>query len=431
MRFIHAADIHLGYLQYGERERYNDFGHAWGHLVDETLRQRADCLVLAGDLFHKRSIEPRTLLQAAVHLQRLHDAGIPVVAVEGNHDRPYPPGGFSWLDYLAESGLLVLLSPEYGAEQHIEVLPWDADKHYGAYIDIGAVRFYGCKYYGASTPRVVDDLAQHLAEQPEASRAPYTVLLLHAGLPDVIDQYVSPLSLEQLDALKPHVDYVALGHIHRPFARDNWVFNPGSLETNGLNEAAWTDRGYLLVEVDEAPGDDGRVHHRVTQIPTPRREFVRLSFDVDAYATPDALASALDDYLGQMRRADDDRRPVVELRLKGVLRFDRSGLDARALHNLALERLNPLVLELRDTTTANEMDIRVDEAASRADIERQVVHDLLEREERLREDSERWTSLALGLKSLAGSESGSELVTETIAALSAFTEELDGADQAD
>ena len=37
MRFMHIADIHLGYQQYNSRERFDDFSRVFLHLVEQAL----------------------------------------------------------------------------------------------------------------------------------------------------------------------------------------------------------------------------------------------------------------------------------------------------------------------------------------------------------------------------------------------------------
>ena len=84
-QFVHFSDAHLGFQQYDCRERFNDFGRAFLHVVDDAIQRPADFVLFAGDLFHKRSVDPLTLEQAIEGLGKLRRAGIPVVAVEGNH----------------------------------------------------------------------------------------------------------------------------------------------------------------------------------------------------------------------------------------------------------------------------------------------------------------------------------------------------------
>ena len=80
-RFLHLADCHLGKWQYNHRERYNDFGRAFFHILDEAIRQQVDFVILAGDLFEKRSIDALTLNQAMRGLEKLKARNIPCLAI--------------------------------------------------------------------------------------------------------------------------------------------------------------------------------------------------------------------------------------------------------------------------------------------------------------------------------------------------------------
>ena len=63
IRFLHCADIHLGYLQYNEKERFNDFGRALMAVVDKAVGKqtgfdpqitgKVDFVILAGDHIYK------------------------------------------------------------------------------------------------------------------------------------------------------------------------------------------------------------------------------------------------------------------------------------------------------------------------------------------------------------------------------------------
>ena len=76
-RFVHLADVHLGYRQYGLVERARDFARAFTSVIDYCVTQRPDFVVIAGDLFDTKSIEPQTYADADAALARLADADIP------------------------------------------------------------------------------------------------------------------------------------------------------------------------------------------------------------------------------------------------------------------------------------------------------------------------------------------------------------------
>src|SRR5579884_3271439 len=142
--FIHVADTHLGYEQYGVRERFNDFSRAFWDITDDAIQRSVDFVVIASDLFNKRAIDALTLIHAINGLNKLKERGIPVIAIEGNHDRSFYRDGTSWLQFLCYQGYITLLAPlmQDGAPV---LAPWQSDNMIGAYIDLlgGRLRVYG------------------------------------------------------------------------------------------------------------------------------------------------------------------------------------------------------------------------------------------------------------------------------------------------
>ena len=163
-KFLHAADIHLGYQQYGLAERYDDFTEGFQWIIETALRERVAFLLIAGDLFEKRTLDPRTLLIAVKEFQRLKEAGIPVVAIEGNHERTYGEN-LSWLEFLNKSELLYLLDCSRRADGWAPQ-PWDDIERTGGYVDIGGARIYGLRYQGAQTGAALDAIGGAIAAAP-------------------------------------------------------------------------------------------------------------------------------------------------------------------------------------------------------------------------------------------------------------------------
>ena len=48
MQFMHVADVHLGYQQYGSKERFNDFSRVFLHIVDQAVERQVDFVLLDG-----------------------------------------------------------------------------------------------------------------------------------------------------------------------------------------------------------------------------------------------------------------------------------------------------------------------------------------------------------------------------------------------
>ncbi len=264
VRFAHIADVHLGYKQYGCEERAVDFAQAFLGAIKLSIERNVDFILIAGDLFHRKSeMDPLTLTQAIKVLEKAKKAKVPVIAVEGNHDSAYFRETFSWLDYLAREGLLVNLKPSF--DDGIVVEEWNGES--GAYIDLDVkgvpVRVYGMKYYGSMTERVLEMYTKEVRKVDGL-----TIFMAHAGIEGYVNVHgcVPSSRFHKLKA-----DYIALGHIHRSFVEGR-IHNPGSLEVCDVTELGF-DRGVFVVDWEE-----GEVKARLEKVPG--RDFVALSVEL-------------------------------------------------------------------------------------------------------------------------------------------------------
>jgi len=408
MRFMHVADIHLGYQQYGSKERFDDFSRVFLHIVEQAVDQQVDFFLLAGDLFEKRTVDPLAMRVAIEGLRILRQAGIPVVAVEGNHEKAHYRDRYSWLDFLDGLGYLYLLNPRF-ENGHAILEPYGDTG--GAYVDLpGGVRVYGIKYYGASTSRVLRLFADALSAMDHGD-VEFAILVAHAGLEGQLPRYSGTLTYNDLAPLKQHIDYLALGHIHKPYAVDGWIYNPGSPETWSIEEVAWPERGCYVVDVQ--PG--GHPSHRAELIVPPRRPFHRLRLEVDALTGPNGVYDAVRKLIRRKDgEIDRDPAPVVELTLGGVLPFNRFDLDLEYVKRLVDQAWSPLVTRVQNRTTPAEFEIAVDTEASRPELERAIVRELLERDARFRPAAGDWTQVALDVKRLALEGSPPEAVIDAL-----------------
>ncbi len=240
IKFAHMADIHLGYKQYGSDERAIDFAQAFMKAIKKAVAEKVDFIIIAGDLFHKKSeMDPLTLTQAIKVLEVAKKEKIPVIAVEGNHDSAYFKETFSWLDYLSQQGLIVNLKPRF--EEDIVVEEWDGKS--GAYIDLDiGVRIYGMKYYGSMTEKVLDMYSKKIKRLKNG----LTIFTAHAGVEGYVKIYgcIPSTRFHKINA-----DYIALGHIHKSFVEGK-IHNPGSLEVCDITELKFK-RGFFIVEWDK------------------------------------------------------------------------------------------------------------------------------------------------------------------------------------
>jgi exonuclease SbcD len=406
MRFMHIADIHLGYQQYGSKQRFDDFSRVFLHLIQQAIDREIDFLLVAGDLFEKRTVDPLAMRVAVEGFRSLREAGIPVLAVEGNHERPHYRDQYSWVDFLDGLGYLQLLNPRFEKGRAI-LEPYGEEG--GAFLDLpGGVRVYGLKYYGASTGTVFGLFAEALADMDHGD-AQFNILMAHAGLEGQLPRYSGTLTHNVLAPLREQIDYLALGHIHKPYTVEGWIYNPGSAETWSIEETAWPERGYFLVEVQPRNNSS----HQARLVPTPRRPFHRSRLEVDALTEPNALYDAVRKLLQREgSRVPREPAPVVELTLSGILPFNRFDLDLDFVKSLIEEAWSPLVTRVRNMTMPADFEVAVDVEASRPELERAIVRELLERDARYRPAAEEWTQVALDMKRLVMEGSTSKTVID-------------------
>ncbi|HXR64406.1 MAG TPA: metallophosphoesterase [Ktedonobacteraceae bacterium] len=407
--FIHIADTHLGNEQYGVRERFNDFSRAFWDIMHEATERKVTCVVIAGDLFNKRAIDALTLLHAIEGLKGLKSLGIPVIAIEGNHDRSYYREGTSWLQFLCHQGYLTLLDPRMIDGAPVLEL-WNADTMKGTYIDLlnGKLRVYGLKWQGAATAHSLEGLTKALEEAREEEQAAgveYRLLMMHTGVDGIVPRLAGLPTQSQFEPLKKLIDYLALGHVHKPFEIGDWIYNPGSTETCGAEEAAWEDRGYYYVEIDtELPEQ----HHRATHLVSKRRPFVRHELRVDGLNEPDEVYALLEAYCQREgpRHQNDHDMPVVQIQLIGTLAFDASSLDIPYMEERVNTHFAPLYVRIDNNTNDRDYlpensDLDGRDRSTWHELERHIFEDLVGRDSRYLPAREQWGNVLAQLKEMA------------------------------
>ncbi|EMA61164.1 DNA double-strand break repair protein Mre11 [Halorubrum lipolyticum] len=247
-RVIHTGDTHVGYAQYHSPVRRRDFLDAFAAVIDDAIEGEVDAVVHAGDLFHDRRPELDDLMGTITVLRRLDDAGIPFLAVVGNHESTR---GGQWLDLFERLGLATRLGD-------------------GPTV-VGDTAFYGLDHVPVSRR---DDLDYAFDDHD----AEYAALVAHGlfepfGYADWDTEEVLAESTVAFDAM-------LLGDNHTPDVAEvdgTWVTYPGSTERASASERE--GRGYNLVTFDaDAAGGDDRVEIRRRALDT--RPFVFVEADL-------------------------------------------------------------------------------------------------------------------------------------------------------
>jgi DNA repair protein SbcD/Mre11 len=398
-KFLHIADIHLGIRRYRSEDRARDFFLAWRDCIEKyALAEKVSFVLIAGDLFDLRKVEPQAMNQAMFCLKKLQAAAIPVVVIEGNHDSHESTNKFSWLRSLAQWGFIKLLEPVHD-ETGLRLNLWDENLHTGSYIDIDGVRIFGSIWYGSTISQALPALIDEITQLHDQRM--FNIMMLHTDVEGQLNRPIPALPIAKISELKSIIDYLALGHTHKNFEIDGWVYNPGSLEACNVDEYA-NVRGAYLVEIEQGK------HQARLMRDYHQRPVIRLSFDVSGCLTPEGLHEALFSKLrGDLKPYDANEtaspQPVLELTMRGHLGFKNSLLEINRIRDEIKEEFNPMLAMVRNQTVPVEYAVAagLSEHISRGERERRVIEDLISRDTRFRHQAVILAGLILEAKRLA------------------------------
>ncbi len=342
MRFIHTSDIHLGKTYRnspGEAERYADFFDCLAAIVADAVREGVDFVLIGGDLFHVGQILPKTFAKTIETLQPLKDAGIPCIAIEGNHDWIHRRDSISWMEALSQMGYIRLLRPARTEEGGYRFEPFDEETGMGGHVIIGDLNIYGLGYIGAQA-------GSHVERICDAVTSENNLLLFHVGIWKYSPVEIGNMKLEEAHPLADKFGYVALGHGHEPYVIETpegkaYAWNPGAPERVNFGEERY-DKGYCFVTLE---GREFKVERR----PTNPRPMLVETIDLEGLESADAAFEQLRvQFAEKMAPRTDERAPLIELKLVGRVGFHPFELGRERLRALLDEIAAPLHVEIKN-----------------------------------------------------------------------------------
>ncbi len=353
VKLLHTADIHLGVKTYGRRDpetglntRLLDVQRSLEAVVQRALDDRVDAFVFCGDAYHTADPTPTQQTLFAECLQPLAAADIPMVFIIGNHDHPVTYGRASSLDifeyvtgevhcYRRPAAEVQVIDTKSGPLQLIP-LPWPIrsqilTKEEYRSMAPDELRDFIEEKYVTYVQRRTDDIASGtVVERSDGATHPLspdvpTVLAGHVTLQGAElagSERTTLISSEpkftvgQL-AVSP-IDYVALGHVHRPQNRNPEGHPPvvyaGSIERVTFNERD-EQKGAYRVDIDAETDPTTRL----TFVETPARPFTAIHVDARKEEEPtarilEAIAQTeVDDAVVRVRyHVDEKQLALVE-----------------------------------------------------------------------------------------------------------------------
>lgn len=290
IKLIHTADVHLdsplrslALRDPDLREKVQGASRdAFRRIVEQAMEHSVAAVLIAGDLFDGAARSAKTAAFLLVELNRLHQAGIRVFYIKGNHDAENPLTGETTLpdNVHVFDGL--------GGMEQLE----------GTDIWIHGVSFTGKQAESSLLSKFSTPVADAI-----------NIGLLHTSLNGSASHDVyAPCTVQELIATG--FDYWALGHIHKRQVHSDtpWIVMPGIPQGRDIGEPG--PQSATLITIDE-----GTI--TTSEFPTSSIEFTSLVLDVSTLQDPMGLQTLAQEALQKLLDSLQSADAVVRVRLEG------------------------------------------------------------------------------------------------------------------
>lgn len=270
MKLLHFADAHIDMANYGRHDpetglplRVLDFLKSLDTIVDAAISEKVDMVIFAGDAYKDRSPAPTFQREWGKRIIRLSQAKIPTLLLVGNHDLSPAAGrahAIQEFDTLQVPFVKVLQKPEFlkpddlwGVPVQVIAMPWITRSGFMASMESSAA---DAKELFSNIESRISGLVEEWIADADSNLP--LILTAHASVEGATfgaermvmlgSDLVLPTSLVK----DKRLDYVAMGHIHKPqdVNKDQHppVIYPGSIERIDFGEAQ-DDKFYVIAEI--------------------------------------------------------------------------------------------------------------------------------------------------------------------------------------
>ena len=383
IQFIHCADLHIGTNRMNNQERRNDFLNSFRNLVEYAIENHVNFIIISGDFFDKKQIDPDALEGAMEVLSLLKDAKIEVLVIEGNHDASIYSEDVSWLYFLSKKGYLRLLQTKFQDGNPL-INEWDDKLKIGSYFDYGDIRIFGVGYLGASTKKKIELI------EPNLKKNKFNIMLLHASINSMLNLDLGGVKKEDLMVLKDKIDYLALGHIHCKEEIENWIFNPGSIENWRLEESIHK-KGFFHITLES------NKIKKVLFKESETRPVYLWKIDIsDCKDCNDVYKKVLD--YAEKNKPSNQEKPIISITYTGKVDFSTIQIDNDLIKKQIEERFNPLICEIKDGANVLMASGKVSVLPSKNEIEREEIGKLIDLYPDYRKNKDKLINLILSFK---------------------------------
>lgn len=300
MRILHFADAHIDMANYGRHDpqsglplRVLDFLKSLDVIIETAIKEKVDLVIFAGDAYKDRAPAPTFQREWGKRIMRLSQAQIPTILLVGNHDISPALGrahAIHEFETLEVPNIHVISKPAFlgpdklGIQAQIIGLPWVSRSGLMASLETDET----------APAEIFAQIEQRLAELvqgwlAEADPALPVIMTAHASVQGA-SFGAERMVMLGADLVLPgslvkdlRLDYVAMGHIHKPQnlngpgpdPKDKTIHShppviyPGSIERVDFGEAK-DNKFFVIADVER--GKTKVTWHKLKGI----RDFIEL-----------------------------------------------------------------------------------------------------------------------------------------------------------
>jgi DNA repair protein SbcD/Mre11 len=227
MRLLHTGDWHVG-KTLARRSRIDEARDALETVVAVAVENTVDAVLVCGDVFEHLSPSPEAEQVVYDALLRFEEAKISVVLLAGNHDHPQRWRAVESLlarfavrvvpevRRPAAGGIVEIPAQDGSTVAQIAALPWVAERRLVGAAELMGLAEQPFQTYATEVARLIEALCSGL--DPSKCTVLAAHLYISGAKPAGSER---ALTIGDLFAVAPqaipaNVQYVALGHVHRP-----------------------------------------------------------------------------------------------------------------------------------------------------------------------------------------------------------------------
>ncbi len=336
MKLIHIADTHLGLAAFSrldpesgmnlrEKQIYDNFLRG----INDIINQKPDALIHAGDIFD--TVKPKTKAYTTVleALNRLGEAGIPLIIIAGNHS---------------------MVKTRYTTSP-FEVLTYHKSQITAAYrFRYEKVELQDTVFHLIPNMLRVEDY-RTAYDQIDLSKNHNNVLVTHGLATQIKDKRLATVAEHELDStiLSENFDYIALGHYHRQCRITDNAWYSGSTEYLTYGEIK-DEKGGLIADPAK---------HEVRHLDLPKTPMADLGTIKCAGMHPGDIAEEI---IARVNARHLPLYAMAQITLDGLSREHGKGIDTKDLAGIR-EGLLDLKIRVKaeeeETPVPLQQDIRM------------------------------------------------------------------------